>query len=284
MSDREGDDFTGKVVFITGVGRGQGRSHALAFARRGADIGGVDICAPIKTVPYAMATEKDLQETMQGLLDVGVRTVLEIADVRDRVGLQRAANKVIDELGRIDVVVANAGIFSVGNAFELSSQAWLDVLDVNLTGAWNTVQACLPALVASGEGASIVLTSSIGGVQGLLGCPHYVASKHGVIGLMRSLANELGEFGIRVNAVCPTNVNTPMIQNEANFRTFRPDLESPTAEQVAEVARKMHILDVPWIESEEVSAAVTWLASSAAKSVTGVALPIDAGLLTKVAN
>jgi len=284
VSDREGNDFAGKVVFITGVGRGQGRSHALAFARRGADVGGVDICAPIETVPYAMANEGDLQETRQSLLDVGARTVLEVADVRDREGLQRAVTKVIDELGRIDVVVANAGIFSVGNAFEISPQAWLDVLDVNLTGAWNTVQTCLPALVASGEGSSIVLTSSIGGVQGLLGCPHYVASKHGVIGLMQSLANELGVFGIRVNAVCPTNVNTPMIQNEANYRTFRPDLESPTEEEVAEVARKMHILDVPWIESEEVSAAVTWLASLAAKSVTGVALPIDAGLLTKVAN
>jgi len=284
VSDREGNDFTGKVAFITGVGRGQGRSHALAFARRGADVGGVDICAPIETVPYAMANEDDLQVTRQSLRDVGARTVLEVADVRDREGLQSAVTKVLDELGRIDVVVANAGIFSVGNAFELSPQAWLDVLDVNLTGAWNTVQACLPALVASGEGASIVLTSSIGGVQGLLGCPHYVASKHGVIGLMQSLANELGEFGIRVNAVCPTNVNTPMIQNEANYRTFRPDLESPTEEEVAEVARKMHLLDVPWIEPEEVSAAVTWLASSSAKSVTGVALPIDAGLLTKVAN
>jgi len=277
-------DFAGKVVFITGVGRGQGRSHALAFARRGADVGGIDICAPITSVPYAMATTDDLHETRASVEAIGVRTVLEVADVRDREGLQSAVTKVLDELGRIDVVVANAGIFSVGNAFELTPQAWLDVLDINLTGVWNTVQTCLPALMASGDGASIILTSSIGGVQGLLGCPHYVASKHGVLGLMRSLANELGEFGIRVNAVCPTNVNTPMIQNEANYRTFRPDLESPTEEEVAQVARKMHILDVPWIEPEEVSDAVTWLASSAAKSITGVALPIDAGLLTKVAN
>lgn len=277
-------DFAGKVVFITGVGRGQGRSHALAFARRGADVGGIDICAPITSVPYAMATTDDLHETRASVEAIGVRTVLEVADVRDREGLQSAVTKVLDELGRIDVVVANAGIFSVGNAFELTPQAWLDVVDINLTGVWNTVQTCLPALMASGDGASIILTSSIGGVQGLLGCPHYVASKHGVLGLMRSLANELGEFGIRVNAVCPTNVNTPMIQNEANYRTFRPDLESPTEEEVAQVARKMHILDVPWIEPEEVSDAVTWLASSAAKSITGVALPIDAGLLTKVAN
>jgi (+)-trans-carveol dehydrogenase len=277
-------DFAGKVVFITGVGRGQGRSHALAFARRGAEVGGIDICAPITSVPYAMATTDDLHETRASVEAIGVRTVLEVADVRDREGLQSAVTKVLDELGRIDVVVANAGIFSVGNAFELTPQAWLDVVDINLTGVWNTVQTCLPALMASGDGASIILTSSIGGVQGLLGCPHYVASKHGVLGLMRSLANELGEFGIRVNAVCPTNVNTPMIQNEANYRTFRPDLESPTEEEVAQVARKMHILDVPWIEPEEVSDAVTWLASSAAKSITGVALPIDAGLLTKVAN
>jgi (+)-trans-carveol dehydrogenase len=284
VSDSIEQDFAGKVVFITGVGRGQGRSHALAFARRGADVAGIDICAPIMTVPYDMATEDDLRETRERVGEIGVRTVLEVADVRDRQGLQSAASKVLDELGRIDVVVANAGIFSVGDAFELTPQAWQDVLDVNLTGAWNTVQSCLPALVASGSESSIILTSSIGGVQGLLGCPHYVASKHGLLGLMRSLANELGAFGIRVNAVCPTNVNTPMIQNEANYRTFRPDLESPTEEQVAEMARKMHILDVPWIEAEEVSDAVTWLASSAAKSITGVALPIDAGLLTKVAN
>lgn len=280
-----GGEWSGKVAFITGVARGQGRSHALEFARRGADIGGLDICGPIATVPYDLATPSDLEQTAQDIKALDRRAILETADVRDAAAVRGVVGKVLDTLGRIDVVLTNAGVFSVADHLAtLSAETWQDVLDVNLTGVWNTVQACLPSMVESGNGGSIVMTSSIGGVQGLLQCPHYVASKHGVIGLMRALANELGPDGIRVNAVCPTNVNTPMIQNPANYRTFRPDLADPGREDIIDVAASTHILNVPWVEPEDVTAAAVWLASDAARYLTGVALPVDAGLLEKVQN
>jgi (+)-trans-carveol dehydrogenase len=280
-----GGEWSGKVAFITGVARGQGRSHALEFARRGADIGGLDICGPIATVPYDLATPSDLEQTAQDIKALDRRAILETADVMDAAAVRAVVGKVLDTLGRIDVVLTNAGVFSVADHLAtLSAETWQDVLDVNLTGVWNTVQACLPSMVESGNGGSIVMTSSIGGLQGLLQCPHYVASKHGVIGLMRALANELGPDGIRVNAVCPTNVNTPMIQNTANYRTFRPDLADPGREDIIDVAASTHILNVPWVEPEDVTAAAVWLASDAARYLTGVALPVDAGLLEKVQN
>lgn len=278
-------EWSGKVAFITGVARGQGRSHALEFARRGADIGGLDICGPIATVPYDLATPSDLEQTAQDIKALDRRAILETADVRDAAAVRAVVGKVLDTLGRIDVVLTNAGVFSVAEHLTtLSAETWQDVLDVNLTGVWNTVQACLPSMIDSGNGGSIVMTSSIGGLQGLLQCPHYVASKHGVIGLTRALANELGPYGIRVNAVCPTNVNTPMIQNPANYRTFRPDLSDPGREDIIDVAASTHILNVPWVEPEDVTAAAVWLASDAARYLTGVALPVDAGLLEKVQN
>jgi (+)-trans-carveol dehydrogenase len=277
-------EWSGKVAFITGVARGQGRSHALEFARRGGDIGGLDICLPIATVPYELASPADLHQTKRDIEALESRAVMEVADVRDAAAVRAVVAKVLDAFGRIDVVLTNAGVFSVGDPLTLTAGAWQDLLDVNLTGVWNTVQACLPAMVESGNGGSIVMTSSIGGVQGLLECPHYVASKHGVIGLMRSLANELARYRIRVNAICPTNVNTPMIQNPANYRTFRPDLPEPQREDIIDVATSMHLLNVPWVEPEDVTAAAIWLASDAARFLTGVALPVDAGLLEKVQN
>ncbi len=280
----ERTEWSGKVAFITGVARGQGRSHALEFARLGADIGGLDLCGPIPTVPYALASASDLKQSAQGIESLGRQAVLRVADVRDPAAVGAVVAEVLESLGRIDVVITNAGVFSVADPMTLSPETWRDVLDVNLTGVWNTVQACLPAMVQSGRGGSIVMTSSIGGVQGLLHCPHYVASKHGVIGLMRALANELAPHRIRVNAVCPTNVNTPMIQNPANYRTFRPDLEDPGREDIIDVAASMHLLEVPWVEAEDVTAAVVWLASDAARYLTGVVLPVDAGLLEKVQN
>lgn len=282
-ADRNGE-WSGKVAFITGVARGQGRSHALEFARRGADIGGLDICGPIATVPYDLSAPPDLEHTAHDIEVLGRGAALEAADVRDAAAVRAVVARVLDTFGRIDVVLTNAGVFSVADPLILSADAWRDVLDVNLTGVWNTVQACLPAMVESGNGGSIVMTSSIGGVQGLLQCPHYVASKHGVIGLMRSLANELAGYRIRVNAICPTNVNTPMIQNPANYRTFRPDLAEPGREDIIDVATSTHLLNVPWVEPEDVTAAAVWLASDAARYVTGVALPVDAGLLEKVQN
>lgn len=277
-------EFEGQVVFITGLARGQGRSHAYGFASLGADIAGMDRCDDLATVPYPLANDADLDETAAMVRKLGRRAVVEVGDVRDRVRLAAVVERVMDELGRIDVVVANAGIFSVGAAETLSPESWAEVIDVNLGGVWNTVQACLPAMISGNRGGSIVMTSSIGGLRGLLQCAHYVASKHGVLGLVEALANELGSYGIRVNAVCPTNVNTPMIHNVANYATFRPDLSHPTSADMVEPAKDMHLLATPWIEPEDVTAAVTWLASRAARFVTGIALPIDAGATTKVVN
>lgn len=276
--------FEGSVVFVTGLARGQGRSHALGFARLGADIAGVDACDDLASVPYRLASRRDLEETAEFVRQLGRRTAIEVCDVTDRGRLFAAAKRAHDELGRIDIVVANAGIFSVAEAPSMPEATWSDVIAVNLTGVWNTVQACLPAMIAGGRGGSIVMTSSIGGLRGLLHCAHYVASKHAVLGLMEALANELAPYGIRVNAVCPTNVNTPMIHNDANYATFRPDLPVPSAGDIIEPATAMHLLPTPWIEPEDVTSAVTWLASAEARFVTGVALPVDAGATTKVAN
>ncbi|MHB1986466.1 MAG: mycofactocin-coupled SDR family oxidoreductase [Acidimicrobiales bacterium] len=282
--ERVSDEWAGRVVFVTGLARGQGRCHALKFASLGADIGGVDICRSIDSVPYPLASREDLDDTAAAIRGLGRRAVVTVGDVRQREDLASAVSKVVEQLGRIDVVVANAGIFSVADTAEMSSSTWTDVIETNLGGVFNTVQACLPTMIAGGRGGSIIVTSSIGGLQGLLGCAHYVASKHGVIGLMRALANELGQYSIRVNAVCPTNVDTIMIQNEANYRTFRPDLECPVEADIIEPARAMHLLPIPWVDPEDVAAAVSWLASDAARFVTGTAFPIDAGATAKVQN
>lgn len=276
--------FDGRVAFISGVARGQGRSHATAFASMGADVAGVDRCEDIASVPYHLADAKDLADSVKAVHALGRRACVGIADVRDRAGLGAVVGRVAEELGRIDVVVANAGVFSTADSVTMSSETWNDIVDVNLTGVWNTIQACLPLMISGGRGGSIVVTSSIGGLRGLLHCAHYVASKHAVLGLVAALANELAPYGIRVNAVCPTNVNTTMIHNPANYATFRPDLAEPTAEDIVEPATGMHLLAVPWIEPEDVTAVVSWLASDDARYVTGAAIPVDAGAITKVMN
>jgi len=273
------------VVFISGLARGQGRSHALRFAELGAPVAGFDLCENLATVPYGLATLEDLEVTRRDLSTMGGGGVLvDKADARDPGQIRELVRRVEGQLGPIGVVVVNAGIFSVGDASSLSLELWREMIDVNLTGAWNTVQACLPSMLGRAQGGAIVFTSSIGGVQGLLQCPHYVASKHGVIGLMRALANELGSKGIRVNAVCPTNVDTQMIQNEANYRTFRPDMASPGRADIVGAATAMHLLPVPWVQPEDVTAAVVWLCSSAARYVTGIVLPVDAGATAMVSN
>lgn len=265
------------VVFISGIARGQGRSHAVRFAQLGAPVAGVDLCADVSSVPYGLATERELEITKEELVSVaGTRVFVEKADVRDRCELKGVVERVESQLGPIGVVLANAGIFSVSEAVNLAPELWSDVIDINLTGAWNTVQACLPGMVARHRG-SIVFTSSIGGLQGLRHCCHYVASKHGVIGLMRALANELGPEGIRVNAVCPTNVDTQMIHNDTNYSLFRPDLASPVREDIIDKASLMHLLPVPWVDPGDVTNAIIWLCSPEARYVTGITLPVDAG-------
>jgi SDR family mycofactocin-dependent oxidoreductase len=271
----------GKVAFITGAARGQGRSHAITLAREGADIIAIDLCAQIDTVPYPMATPEDLAQTVKEVEATGQRIVATQADVRDYDAVRAALDEGVAQLGRLDIVSANAGISSYGRAEELDEQTWRDVIDVNLTGEWHAAKAAIPHLRAGGHGGSIILTSSTAGLKPLQNLAHYVASKHGVIGLTRTLALELAADFIRVNALAPTTVDTPMVMNEATYRLFRPDLENPTADDMAGASQATNVLPIPWVEPVDISHALVFLASDEARYITGVALPVDAGQVMK---
>jgi (+)-trans-carveol dehydrogenase len=271
----------GKVALITGAARGQGRSHALRLAAEGADIIALDICRQIESVPYSLATPEDLEETGRQVKELGQNVVTREVDVRDGEALTAAVNDGVSQLGRLDIVVANAGIMSIGPSFELSEQTWSQVVDINLSGVWRTTKAAVPHLIAGGNGGSIVLTSSIAGLIGQPGLAHYVAAKHGVVGLMKTLALELAPLSIRVNTVNPTCVDTDMIMNEATYRIFLPDDPNPTRDKFAVPAGEMNALPVPWIESGDVSNAVLFLASDEARYITGISLPVDAGAVAK---
>jgi (+)-trans-carveol dehydrogenase len=271
----------GKVAFITGAARGQGRSHAVRLAEEGADIIAVDLCDQVGSVPYPMATPEDLAETAKEVEALDRRIVATQADVRDFDALKQALDAGVAELGHVDIVSANAGIVSYGPAAELDETTWQDMIDVNLTGVWHTCKAAIPHLIRQGTGGSIVITSSAAGLMAYPGLAHYVSAKHGLVGLMRTLALELAPHFIRVNSVHPTSVNTPMVQNDASKRLFLPDVENPSPEQFAEVSAAMNALPIPWVEARDISNAVLWLASDEARYVTGVTLPVDAGTLTK---
>jgi SDR family mycofactocin-dependent oxidoreductase len=220
----------GKVAVITGVGRGQGRSHAIRLAEEGADIIGVDSLTDVDTTSYAMATQEDLDETTVLVEKTGRRAILSRADVRDREGLQRAVTAGVAELGRLDIVCANAGIMPIGRPlWEISAQQWQDVIDINLTGVFNTLAVTVPAVRAAGNGGSIILTASAAALRFGLHLGDYSATKAGVIALAKTLANEVAAERIRVNAICPGAVATPMITTNAQlFKLFRPDLQNPT--------------------------------------------------------
>ena len=269
----------GKVALITGAARGQGRSHAIRLAEEGADIIAVDICEDIATSIIPAATEDQLAVTMKLIEDLNRRIIARKADVRDMTALEAVIDEGISTFGRLDIVSANAGITSYGQAHELSEEQWEAVLGVNVTGVWKTCRAVIPPMIEAGNGGSIILTSSTAGLTGLANTAHYTAAKHGVVGLMRTLANELAPHMIRVNSVHPTTVATDMILNESTYRLFRPDLEHPALEDVEPVFKSLNMLPIPWIEPRDVSNAVLWLASDEARYVTGVALPIDAGAL-----
>ena len=269
--------LAGKVALITGAARGIGRAQSVRFAEEGADVIALDVCAAIETVVVPAATTDDLAETARLVEAAGGRIVTEVVDVRDADGMRAAADSGASRLGGLDIVCATAGITSRGMATELDERTWQTMLDVNLSGVWRTCKVAVPHLVARGSGA-VVLVSSIAGLRGLVGVAHYTAAKHGVVGLMRSLAQELAPQHIRVNSVHPTNVDTPMIQNAAVSSAFRPDLDRvPTRAEFAEAARSMNMLDVPWIDPVDVANASLFLASDEARYITAVALPVDAG-------
>ncbi|GAA4539290.1 mycofactocin-coupled SDR family oxidoreductase [Pseudonocardia xishanensis] len=268
----------GKVVLVTGAARGQGRSHALRLAEEGADIIAVDRCDGVPTIRYAMPDAADLAHTAALVEKLDRRIVTAVADVRDLAALIDAVQRGVEELGRLDVVVANAGVVGAGLSWELSEDQFDELVAINLGGVWRTVKAAVPHLIRQGDGGSIILTSSIAGMMGFGGYSHYSASKHGVIGLMRSLVNELSPYAVRVNTVNPTTVDTPMIQNDDFYSAFG----ATEQEQFADAFQTMHTLPVPWIEAADVSNAVLYLASDEARYVTGLVMNVDAGFVTKV--
>ena len=266
----------GKVAVITGGARGQGRSHAIGLAQDGADIAICDVDTGLTTTPYATATAQDLVESEALVSATGRRCLAATVDVRDRDGMRAFVARVASELGSIDIVVANAGIINYAPLWEFTDEQWDEVLDTNLTGVWNTVRACVPHLIDQGRGGSIVLISSTAGLVAVPGSVAYTVSKHGVVGLMRSLAVELGRFGIRANAIHPTSVRTPMVENQATRDLFAGH-EGGTAEVQEAISERLNLLPVAFVDPSDVTNAVRYLVSDDARWVTGTSLKVDAG-------
>jgi SDR family mycofactocin-dependent oxidoreductase len=272
----------GKVALITGAARGQGRAHAVTLAAAGADIVAVDSCADIPTAEYPMPTPDDLDRTGKAVEELDRRALTRRVDIRDQAGLDAVVADAVAEFGGIDVVCANASIVSVGRSWELTEEQWQHTLDVDLTGTWRTVKAVIPSMIERGRGGSIIMTASVAGTRGMPNLGAYVAAKHGVMGLMKTMANELGPYGIRVNAVQPGVVRTPIVEhNPSLLGLFRPDLATPTLADAEDGFRGLNALPVAWLEPDEVSAAVLYLASDGARHVTGISIPVDAGAITK---
>lgn len=271
----------GKVALVTGAARGQGRSHAIRLAEEGADIIAVDICAQIASVEIAMATPADLQETAKLVEALDRRIVATVADVRDGVAMRDAVNSGVAELGRLDIVAANAGIFALTLDEPTDPaerrQFWQDTIDVNLTGVWNTVDAAAPIMIDGGRGGAIVLTASTAGsksaANGSLALDAYTAAKHGVVGLMKNLAVDLAPHMIRVNTVHPTGVRTPMVEN--------PVVERYMGENPSFAKLMANTLPIDAVDPVDISNAIVFLASDMARFITGVQLPVDAGFLVK---
>jgi SDR family mycofactocin-dependent oxidoreductase len=269
----------GKVAFVTGAARGQGRSHARRLAEEGADIIAIDACATQGWLSYELASETDLGQTVKEVEALGRRIVASRADVRDLAAVRDALAGGVAALGgRLDIVCANAAIISrPAPTWEMDVGQWRELVDVNLTGVFITVKAAIPHMIEAGNGGSIALTSSGAALISGPGLADYKAAKAGLLSLTRTLACELAEHFIRVNAICPTAVDTPMIQNETLYRSFRPDLENPGREDVKAGFATMNLLPIPWIDPVDVSNAIVWLASDAARYITGITLPVDAG-------
>jgi SDR family mycofactocin-dependent oxidoreductase len=277
MSTAEGR-MAGKVAVVTGAARGAGRTHAVRLGAEGAAVIALDLCGGVEGMAYRQATSADLEETARQVEAAGGRVVTGVADIRDGEGLRAAVDAGVAELGRLDLVAANAGIVHLpAPAIETDPDRWQAMLDTNLTGAWNTCRATVPHIQAGGRGGSIVFTSSVAALTGYPGVAAYVSSKHGLVGLTRALAVELGPDRIRVNHVAPTQISTDMIHNEAIYKLFVPDAENPTREEFAAASEALHLLPTPWVEPEDVTAAVLFLLSDEARYITASTLSVDAG-------
>ena len=271
----------GKVAFITGAARGQGRSHAVKLAQEGANIIGVDICAPVESNIAPSSTPADLSQTVKEVEAVGGRMIASEVDVRHFGDLQKAIDDGVKEFGRLDIVSANAGSWTYGLVHELSEKEWHETIDIVLTGVWHTCKAAVPRLIEQGEGGAIILTSSVAGLRGIPHIGHYVAAKHGVVGLMRTMANELAPYSIRVNTLNPSGVDTDLIHNRPTYELFAPDILDPTREDIAERFMATTALPVPWVDVSDVSNALLFLASDEGRYITGITLSLDAGTYSK---
>lgn len=274
----------GKVVLITGAARGQGAAHALRMAAEGADLAICDVCEQIDSVPYPMATEEDLERVRAAVEARGRRCVAERADVRRQEDMDRLVETAVERLGKVDVLLSNAGICPPSDWTVRDDAMFDDVLSVNLKGSLNACRATVPHLIERGEGGSIVLTSSVSGLQAVPGVLHYDISKFGVQALMKNLAAELAPHGIRVNSVAPGFVNTPMTVNETFIGLFSGKEEGGTVEELAAASETLGLLPVSWVEAEDVASAALWLASEEARYVTGVTIPVDFGQTTQPAG
>lgn len=267
----------GKVALITGGARGQGRSNAITLAREGANIVICDIAADeFETIPYSLGSGEQMNETVRLVEELGRRCVAIKADVRDSHQMQAVADRAIAEFGRIDILNANAGVISYAAVAKMTDQQWNETVDTNLKGTFNSIRAVLPQMIRQKYGR-IVATSSYAGRSAYQNIGHYVASKWGIIGLVKATALEVANKGITVNAICPTNVNTDLIHNETTYRLFRPDLENPTKEDVIGAFTADIGISIPWIELEDVSNTILFLVSDESRYITGETINVAGG-------
>lgn len=271
----------GKVALVTGAARGMGRAHAVRLAEEGADLVLVDLARSEPGLAYSQGTPDELEETASLVEAAGGTALARTADVRDQSGLDAVVAEATERYGGVDILVSNAGISSQAAATELTDEDWHRILDVNLVGAWHAAKAVIPGMIERERGGSIVFISSVAGLQGAPHQAHYVASKHGIQGLVGALANELGVHGIRVNSVNPGTVDTEMALNEHLLRNYFPDVENPTKDDAADAFGTYTLLPIPWVQPEDVANAVLWLASDEARYVTGIAVPVEGGMLAK---
>jgi SDR family mycofactocin-dependent oxidoreductase len=264
----------GRVAFITGAARGQGRAHAIRLAREGADIIALDICAPVSdSISYPAATPEDLAETVRAVEAEGRKVLAREVDIRDDAALRQLVSDGVEQFGRLDILVANAGVLSWGRIWELTDEQWDAVIGVNLTGTWRTLRAVIPAMIEAGNGGSIVVVSSSAGLKATPGNGHYSATKHGLVALTNTLAIELSEFGIRVNSIHPYSVDTPMIEPELMKQVFAAH------PHYVHSFGPMLLQPNGFMGADEVASVVVWLAGDGSGTLTGAQIPVDKGVL-----
>jgi SDR family mycofactocin-dependent oxidoreductase len=276
-----GGPLDGRVAFITGAARGQGRAHAIRLANDGADIIAIDICRPISdTITYPLATSEELAETVRAVEATGRKVLAREVDIRELAALQQVVADGVEQFGRLDILVANAGVLSWGRMFEMSEEQWDTVIDVNLNGTWRTIRAAVPAMIEAGNGGSIIIVSSSAGLKATPGNGHYSASKHGLVALTNALAIEVGEFGIRVNSIHPYSIETPMVEKKAMmelFNKFPSYIHSFAPMPFRPVNHQGKKGLQEFMEPEEVSDVVAWLAGDGSATISGSQIAVDRG-------